>query len=155
MGAQMSCLLRCKTRRHKLHIIRFRVNTKSSFIPLLLLSPKSHSTFRGPQSDMRVSSILRDLHREGANLVRANLSGGSAFPLYWHHILCECHQFPKIVEPLYGMVAISFRNAITVPSKAEIFVTLKVVHKIHNGFFRFGFVFFFGRNLCRRCLHKL
>ncbi len=151
----MSCLLRCKTRRHKLHIIRFRVNTKSSFIPLLLLSPKSHSTFRGPWSDMRISSILRDLHREGANLVRANLSVGSAFPLYWHHILCECRQFLVIMEPLYGVVANSFRNAITVPSKTEIIIALKVVHKIHNGFFGFGFIFFFGGYLCRRCLHKL
>ena len=37
-----------KLRRHKLRITRFRVGTKSSFAPLLLLSPKSHTTFWGP-----------------------------------------------------------------------------------------------------------
>ena len=35
-------------RRHKLHITRFRASTKSSFIPLLLLSPKSHKLFGVP-----------------------------------------------------------------------------------------------------------
>lgn len=38
-----------RSRRHKLHIVHFRASTKSSLIPLLLLSPKSHSTFRGPR----------------------------------------------------------------------------------------------------------
>ena len=37
-----------KLRRHKLRITCFRVGTKSSFAPLLLLSPKSHTTFWGP-----------------------------------------------------------------------------------------------------------
>lgn len=37
-----------KLRRHKLRITRFHVGTKSSFAPLLLLSPKSHTTFWGP-----------------------------------------------------------------------------------------------------------
>ena len=37
-----------KLRRHKLRITRFRVGTKSSFAPLLLLSPKSYTTFWGP-----------------------------------------------------------------------------------------------------------
>ena len=150
MGAQMSCLLRCKTRRHKLHIIRFRVNTKNSFIPLLLLSPKSHSTFRGPQSDMRISSILRDLHREGATSYRSYQCKSFKSSIYlrcWHHILCECRQYCRIIEPLVLVGAIPLDIAITVPSK--------VVHKIHNGFFRFGFIFFFGGYLCRRCLHKL
>ena len=67
----------------------------------------------------RISSILRGLHREGANLVRANLSSGSAFSSYWHHILCECRQFLLIVEPLELVGAIPLDIAITVPSKAE------------------------------------
>ena len=151
----MSCLLRCKTRRHKLHIIRFRVNTKNSFIPLLLLSPKSHSTFRGPQSDMRISSILRDLQREGATCVRANLSVSSTFLRKWHHILCACRQFFLIVEPLELVRAIPLDIDLTVPPKVEIIVTLKAVDKIHHGFFGFSIVSFFGGCLCRQCLHKL
>ena len=38
-----------RPRRHKLHIVHFRASTKSSLILLLLFSPKSHSTFRGPR----------------------------------------------------------------------------------------------------------
>ena len=36
-------------RRRKLGIARFRASTKSSLTPLLLLSPKSLTTFRGPR----------------------------------------------------------------------------------------------------------
>ena len=63
--------------------------------------------------------ILRDFHREGANLVRANLSASSTLLEYWHHILCECRQFLLIVEPLELAVAIPLNIATTVPSKAE------------------------------------
>ena len=100
-------------------------------------------------------SILRDLHREGANLVSANLSVGSVFPSYWHHILCECRQYYKIVEPLVFVGAIPLDIAVTVPSKARISVTLEAVKEIKYSFFGFGIVFFFGGCLCRGCLHKL
>ena len=68
---------------------------------------------------MRISSILRDLHREGATCVRANLSVGSTFLRKWHHILFECSQYLLIVEPLVLVVAIPLDIAITVQSKAE------------------------------------
>ena len=98
--------------------------------------------------------ILRDLHREGANLVSANLSASSTLLEYWHHILCECRQFLLIVEPLELVGAIPLDIAITIPSKAGKNGTLKVIKEIHNRFFGFG-IFLFGGNLCRRCLYKL
>ena len=103
----------------------------------------------------RMPSILRDLHREGANLVRANLSEGSAFPLYWHHILYECRQYRRIGELLCGVVAIPLDITITVPSKAGISVTLETVKEIEHRFFGFGVVFFFGGCLGNGLLHKL
>ena len=45
------------TRRRKLCIARFRANTKSSLTPLLLLSPKSLVTFRGPDNGRQPYSL--------------------------------------------------------------------------------------------------
>ena len=45
-------------RRRKFHIVRFRASTKSSLIPLLLLSPKSLATFRGPHEPQRCCALL-------------------------------------------------------------------------------------------------
>lgn len=72
-----------------------------------------------------------------------------------YHILCECRQYCSNLEPLGLAGAILLDIAITVPSKAGISVTLKAVKEILYRFFGFGIVFFFGRCLCRRCLHKL
>ena len=42
-------LVKYTIRPHNLHIIRFRAGAKSSFIPVFVLSPKSHAAFRGPR----------------------------------------------------------------------------------------------------------
>lgn len=154
-GTQMSCLLRCKTRRHKLCIAHFRINTKSSLTPLFLLSPKSLTTFRGPRY-FAYSSVLRDLHREGAKLI----------PFLLVQTLVE-FRFLSVMTAIFvplpsvslnnGTYEISGGNSFgyyphsTVKSRDK--CTLEVIKKIEYRFF--GFVFFFGRYLCRRYLHKL
>ena len=47
-------MLCTQTRPRKLHIIRFPIPKQSSFITLLVLSPQSHLTLRGP-----VNSIVK------------------------------------------------------------------------------------------------
>ena len=102
--------------------------------------------------------VLRGLLRKDApayHLFGCEFSISSIFLLQWHHILWECHQYFEIVEPLVLVGAILLDIAITVLSKAGILVTLEVIKEIQYRFFGFGVVFFFGRCLCRRCLHKL
>ena len=70
-GSLTPALLR--SRRHKLHITRFRASTKSSFIPLLLLSPKSLSTFRGPRSWQSHISFGRSFNFEDVLSLCLNL----------------------------------------------------------------------------------
>lgn len=48
-------------RRRKLHIVCFRASTKSALITLLLLSPKSLTTFRGPRN---TAALLRSYRRK-------------------------------------------------------------------------------------------
>ena len=116
-----------------------------------LLRCKTHANWRMP-------SILRDLNREGAASYRSYHCKSFKSSIYlrsWHHILCECHQYCKMVAPLGLVGAIHLGIAITVPSKAGSSDILEAVKKIEYRFFAVVVFFLFGRCLCNGLLHKL
>ena len=56
-------------RRHKLHIARFRVKHKSSFISLLLLFPQKPSLLREPCNAIMAVTSLGDISRSGGHAI--------------------------------------------------------------------------------------
>ena len=157
LDIQVPCLLRCKTRRHKLCIAHFRVNTKSSLTPLFLLSPKSLTTFRGPRYFV-YSSVLRDLHREEAKFIS----------FFWVQIFVE-FRFSFVMTAIFiQLLSVSQNSETNGISEGNSFgycphgtvksrdkCTLEVIKEIEYRFFCFDIVSFFGGCLYRRYLHKL